>query len=343
MSLLNTPSGAGQLQGVNLSGAEFKDIKQTSTTATPFGRLNKDYAWPDPLVLKGWQDRGVTVVRLPFRWERVQPDLRGDVSLDHIAKLVEVASRGTTVVILDMHNYGNRWVSTPDGVKQAQIDGPSGLVTRDDYADVWRKIAERFKDYPLVQFDLMNEPHDLKSADAATEAEILRRMYQAAIDAIRGAGATNSIHIEPPNWAKSGALVSSFSDAALSLRDPADNLIFQVHQYVDKGEKGILPDAANGDVDAGRRKIEAATEWARKHRKILFLGEFGIPNASSSSGLTAASRMIDHVQGNPDVWLGWTAWGGGKAWREDYVFRLESTPPVDPAGRLLLFEKLHSK
>jgi endoglucanase len=323
LAVLLCPSAvdAVELRGVNLSDAEFGKVD----VAEPrFGRENFTYRWPQDELIRSWvQDFGADVLRVPFRWERVQPELKGEVKLDGMARVVDTATGLGAVVVLDMHNFGNRWVMGEAGLVQAQVDGRSLKVTREDFAHVWARIAERFAGNEHVHFDLMNEPHGLKPAGEVSEAVALARFYQAAIDAIRATGARNPIHIEPPDYAKSSALVGSFSEAALSLRDPADALIFHVHQYLDPGQKGHQPVLAGSDTALGVKRLEAATRWARQHGKRLFLGEFAIPASGDARLMEATRRMIDHVEANADVWTGWTAWGAGSFWKDDYPFLLK--------------------
>jgi endoglucanase len=322
---LASSADAAEFRGVNLSGADFGDIKHSAKSDTPFGIEGRHYAWPDEANLRYWiVEFGAKTIRLPFKWERVQPDLAAEPDLSGLKKTVAIATGLGATVIVDLHNFGNRWMQTPDGLRQAQIDGASGLVSRDHFAQLWKRIAEAFAGNPAVQFDLMNEPHDMRAGDGVSDEVQVARFYQVAIDAIRATGATNLIHIEPPNWAKAKTLVGSFSAAALALRDPQDRLVFHVHQYLDKGEDGTDPSLIGDDVDIGAQKLRPVTEWARRHGKKLFLGEFGIPSLPDAGrARQAGANMIDFVEANPDVWIGWTAWGAGRRWNRKYPFLLE--------------------
>jgi endoglucanase len=325
-ALLPSHLYAQLLRGVNLSGAEFGSAG--STKATSFGTLGKHYIYPTDQMLDFWfKSVGVDVVRVPFRWERVQSKLGGALNGTELRELDRIVARAKgagKIVILDMHNYGSRWVITGGGMKQGQVDGESKIVTRTHFADVWRRIAARYRDQKHVQFDLMNEPHDMRPAGAITPAQQTGDMYQAAISAIRASGAKNVLHVEPSNWGKPSALTGGFSAEALALKDPANNLVFHLHQYIDFGEQGDDPSLMGDDLDAGVKRLKAATEWARKHKKKLFLGEFGLANANARQ-ITAVRRMIAHVEANSDVWRSWTAWGAGMWWPTTYHFALEPT------------------
>src|SRR5574340_181881 len=54
------------LKGINLAGAEFNGSKLP-------GVLNKDYVYPKEAEFDYFASIGANVIRLPFRWERIQP------------------------------------------------------------------------------------------------------------------------------------------------------------------------------------------------------------------------------------------------------------------------------
>ena len=55
-----------QLFGVNLSGAEWGNRYP--------GTFGTDYTYPTASELDYYKSKGLTLIRLPFLWERVQPD-----------------------------------------------------------------------------------------------------------------------------------------------------------------------------------------------------------------------------------------------------------------------------
>src|SRR5688572_24634283 len=91
--------------GVNLSGAEA-----SSPSAKGPVRYGVDYTYPTVTQLDYFQSKGLTLIRLPFSWERIEPDLdSAQLSVDEAARigafLDEAHIRGMKVV-LDLHNYG---------------------------------------------------------------------------------------------------------------------------------------------------------------------------------------------------------------------------------------------
>ncbi len=209
------PSGTGPLRGVNLSGAELNPDKLP-------GRVGFDYIYPTPAELDHAQAAGMTVIRLPVLWERLQPQLEGpldEAELGRLRAIRDEAERRGLRLIIDAHDYG-----TYRGVQVGTADVP-----RDAFAGFWGRVAKAFANDSFVIFGLMNEPHDMPSAGWAI-AE------QAAIDAIRGAGARNLVLVSGTGWDGAHNFVSGNgygepnAVALASLRDPANNIAFEVHQ-----------------------------------------------------------------------------------------------------------------
>src|SRR6266567_6383656 len=110
--------------GVSLAGPEFQQAM-----------------YPD----KGYQGyeyfhkKGLTILRLPFTWERMQPVMLGQLDKSQIAQytaMVLDAQKVGEQVIIEPHNFG-RYNNTP-------------LTTSDskNFADLWQKLAQQFKSYP---------------------------------------------------------------------------------------------------------------------------------------------------------------------------------------------------
>jgi endoglucanase len=340
------------LYGVNLAGAEFQaeftKLKTTATpnqyapdaapTSAPYGTRAVNYFWPKNEAFRHWLERNTAnCIRIPFRWERLQYDVMGPLDAANLVELKRCVSactsRGATALI-DCHNYARRWYPATfahpttgvpvKGFLESQIDGNWGL-TSDHFADFWGKLAGEFKNDSLVAFDLMNEPHDMVAADGVGESVQCRRFYQAAINAIRAAGAQNSIHVQGPGWGKPNRIATDWGVEAMNLADPLSKLVFHCHQYIDAGENGDGFDLAGNDLDYGIKKVQAATAWARANGKKLFLGEFGmasVVHANAELNRQAHDRWLSYLETNSDVWAGWTAWGAG-AWAATYIYKIE--------------------
>jgi hypothetical protein len=72
--------------GVNLAGGEFGKLP---------GVANRDYAYPGPRQFDYCQAKGLTIVRLPLKWERVQPKLKDaldEAELERLDAAVKLAA-----------------------------------------------------------------------------------------------------------------------------------------------------------------------------------------------------------------------------------------------------------
>ncbi|NYF23159.1 endoglucanase [Xanthomonas sp. JAI131] len=289
--------------GLNLAGAEFNSAKKP-------GVVFKDYLYPRDSDYAYVAAQGMNIVRLPFLWERLQPTANGELDATQLGYLQTAVSRAKSHnlrVILDLHNYAKY-----DGARIGSDGTPASVL-----ADLWRRLAIVFGNDDAVIFGLMNEPNGISSGDWTAAAQL-------AIDAIRGAGAYNLIMV--PGTAYTGAhswnsTWYGVSNAAslVSIEDPVENLVFEVHQYLDQDYSGTSADCVSASI--GSEKLQAFTQWLRANGYKGFLGEFGA--SSNATCMAALDDMLGYVHDNADVWLGWTAWAAGAWWKTDYAFNLQ--------------------
>lgn len=117
--------------GVNLSGAEFNSRKKPGT-------LFKDYTYPAASDFSYFAGKGMNTIRLPFLWERLQPQLNGDLDAAQLAllkKSVDAAKANKQYLILDVHNYAKY-----NGKRIGSSEVPTAAV-----ADLWRRLALEFR------------------------------------------------------------------------------------------------------------------------------------------------------------------------------------------------------
>lgn len=55
--------------------------------------------------------------------------------------------------------------------------------------------------------------------------------------------------------------------------------------------------------------LASLTTWARRHGRVAFLSEFGGHNDETCAGYM--KEMLGFLNGNSDVWVGYTAWAAG--------------------------------
>ncbi len=288
---------------MNLAGAEFGENVP--------GIVDVDYTYPGEPDLDYFAAAGMTVVRLPFRWERLQRALRGPLDAEELARLqfvVTAALARNLSVILDPHNYARYQAN---GVTHVMGDGTLGAT---DLADFWNKLATRFKGDQRVVFGLMNEPHDM-STSVWVEAA------QAALYAIRETGAANFVLVPGNHW--TGAHSWTKTDNAIALldiHDPLDRFAYDVHQYFDGNYSGGSETCVHANAD---ELLGSLTGWLRMHGRRAFLGEFG--GGAGSDCKAALTNALHHLETNADVWLGFAYWAGGPWWG-DYFASISPYP-----------------
>jgi endoglucanase len=284
------------LRGVNLPSATFG----TSSGVRAYGY---EYIYPDRESIDYFAEKGMNVVRLPFRWENLQPTAKSPLNPNELAridKVVDLATeKGMFIVIgpLNFGRYSGKVLGRELGI--------------DVLADLWQRLADHFKSNSKVAFNLMNEPYDMPMQDVFD-------MSQAAIYAIRLTGARNLILVEGNNWSAARTWLDIGNDMLQGLSDPVGDLLLSPHQYLDVDGSGTHADCVSSTVGAARlRKI---TEWARGARQRLVLGEFG--GGANDVCEAAVKGMLDYMDANRDVWVGWI-WFAAGPWWGDYFQSIE--------------------
>lgn len=325
-ALSATPSVAQQnmrtvphLTGVNIAGAEFAGRKIP-------GVADRDYFYPSKATMDYVAAKGMTAIRIPFLWERMQPQLDGPLDPGESRRLEVVVRYATTkglYVVLDVHNYAH--------YRQKVIGSPEVPVNA--LANLWGQIAPQYKSNSKVGFGLMNEPQGLPTETwlAATNA---------AIAEIRRNGANNLVFVPGTRWTGAHSWLSrtagtSNADAMLGVVDPADNYVYEVHQYLDSNYSGTRPECRNETI--GVTTLTAFTNWLRQHKKRGFLGEFGA--GADPTCLAALDAMLKFMDDNREVWIGWTYWAAG-AWPPSYFTSVQPAGGADRPQMAVLLKHL---
>jgi len=295
------------LLGANLAGAEFAPQKDPGT-------YGFDYIYPSHSEIDYYANAGMSVIRLPFLWERLQMSAFGPLDasqLAHIDDVVNYANAKGLKVILDAHDYGSY---------QSSLVG-SDAVPNSAFADLWAKLGGHFATNANVMFDLMNEPH------AQTAAQWLDST-NAAIAEIREAGATSQeILVSGTYWDGAWKWTKTDNAAVIGtgVQDPTHNFAFDVHQYLDFNGSGTHAGVVSTSI--GIDRLTAITDWAESTGNHLFLGEFGV--STDQTSVAALDNMLSYMQTHGDAWQGGTYWAGGPWWG-NYMYSIE---PVNGADK----------
>ncbi|KAG9076597.1 hypothetical protein FS749_011588 [Ceratobasidium sp. UAMH 11750] len=298
--------------GVNESCAEF------GQTAWP-GVLGKDYTWPTQASVDFFLGKGMNTFRVAFLMERISPPakgLTGAFDATYLAGLKSIVSYITGkggYAVLDPHNF----MRYNNGV----------ISSTSDFSTWWKNLATQFKSDSKVIFDIMNEPHDIPASTAF-------QLNQAAVNAIRAAGATSQlILVEGTSWTGAWTWVSSGNgDAFKAIKDPNNNVAIEMHQYLDSDGSGTSATCVSSTIAAER--LAAATAWLKANNLKGFLGEIG---AGSNDACIAAVKGGLCAMQQSGVWIGALWWAAGPWWG-DYFQSIE--PPSGAAVARILPEAL---
>ncbi|KAF2236668.1 glycoside hydrolase family 5 protein [Viridothelium virens] len=242
---------------------------------------------------------GLNAFRLPVGWQfLVNNNLGGTLDSNNLAQydgLVQSCLSVAQLCIVDIHNYARY---------NGAIIGQGG-PTNAQFASLWSQLAKKYASQPKIAFGVMNEPHDTNIAEWAVSV-------QAAVTAIRNAGASSQIILLPGNdYTSAGSYISDGSAAALSnVTNPngsTTNLIFDVHKYLDSDNSGTHSNCVTNNIDSA---FSPLATYLRQNKRQAFLSETG-GGPTDPTCLTNLCQQLEYLQENSDVYLGYTSWAAG--------------------------------
>jgi fibronectin type 3 domain-containing protein len=169
-------STADYQRGTNLNGPEFGGTNIVAggvfSNVNP-GTVDFDFVYPTLADFQYLAARGVDIVRLAFKWERLQPTRGAALNVAELARLHAAVDNAATAgigVIFNLHNFCRYWQGTNATTRTELVMtdsatvGSASALTSADLIDLWKRISAEFKnDATVVGYGLMNEPHDLAS------------------------------------------------------------------------------------------------------------------------------------------------------------------------------------
>ncbi|KAI5917406.1 endoglucanase 2 [Camillea tinctor] len=255
------------------------------------------------------KDDGINLLRLPTSWQfLVNNKLGGDLDASNLAKydqLMQACLATGAYCMIDVHNFARY-----DG----KIIGQGG-PTDDQFAALWSQIATKYASEERVVFELMNEPHDL---DIDTWAQTC----QAAVTAIRNAGASEQMILLPgSNFDSAATLVSGGSAAALmKVTNPdgsTDGLLLDIHKYLDVDNSGTHAACTTDNTEA----FGEVAQFLRENGRKGLVSETGA--SSDASCFTSFCAQNAFINANADVFVGLVGWAAGSF---DTSYILSLTP-----------------
>lgn len=323
--------------GINLAGAEFGALRADFSNVRP-GRHGEDYFFPSRDALANFADRGIRLIRFPVSWERLQPQLGGELDSGYMARVVEFLDQAAGYrcrVVLDLHNYGR--YRRQDGAEVRELVVAAAArgdeeISGSFLVDVWLRLAKKISDHPAVHaYGLMNEPHDMAGGDwHATSNQV--------VGSLRDAGDYHWIWVAGDGWS-SAEQWNRHNPPRPWVTDPMDRVAYEAHVYFDADasgkyrmtftrEQGLDPNIEQRGV----RRLEPFANWCERNGVVGVIGEFGIP-WSDSGWLPVLDRFLSEI-GRRDIKA--CAWAGGEYWG-DYILSLQprSGADVAPLQRIL--------
>jgi len=307
--------------GANIAGFDFGCY--TDGTCTPSNAYPPiGGSFPDGVAqMNHFSENGFNTFRLPVGWQYLTSGVvGGDLDATNFGKydsLIQNCLNRGAFCVIDIHNYA-RW--------NGAIIGQGG-PSNEQFAALWTSLATHYKDQPKVIFGIMNEPHDV---DIQTWAATV----QVAVTAIRSTGATSQTILLPgDNYTGAGTFISSGSAQALNaVTNPdgsIDNLVFDVHQYLDSDNSGTNTECVTNNI---ANAFAPLAQWLRCHGRKAFLTETGGGNTASCA--QNLCQELQFLNANSDVYMGFIGWAAGSFSADSYA--LTMTPHADGSNQQLV-------
>ncbi len=319
-------------RGISLAGAEFGAEKAGFSDQNP-GVFGRDYTYNSEATVGYFCSQGLRLIRLPLRWERIQPRLGqalASAELRRIEIVVTWARKHGGEVILDVHNYGRYVVLRGGKPAPCVIDQRLGVevpVRREHFTDLWRRLSQAFADESAVYaYGLMNEPHGMGGSSWKT-------ISQSAVDSIRGRGDRKRILVAGDGWS-SAPRFAEFNGNRAWIDDPARNIAYEAHCYFDEDGSGRYASGYDAEFardpqleNRGVERLRPFVRWCRSNAVPGFLGEFGIPGAD-----TRWQRVLARFLGELDrADMESCYWAAGEWWG-DYPLSIQPAGPSSQAA-----------
>lgn len=316
-----------QLRGVNLSGLEYVAIQGWSP-GNPWGTGVPGNVWE---LLQQWQ---VNAVRIPLNeasWlgydcvdggNKVRNADPGKNYRKTVQAAVTAATTHGMYVILDLH------ITAPDDPLRA-VNGVNAMCPMQqnpvpDAAhaiDFWTSLADTYKSYPNVMFELYNEPFFYGQSGSKSSWETIRdggvmsdyvtgdgRNFQIQnhpwkvagtqqmLNAVRKTGASNVVLIGGPDWTQR-------LDFWLDYRptDPLNQIAAAWHAYPAYGKQWGTPEYTQPGFKEGYVWAEAILAAGFP----VVITETGDRNANGTKGAPFVSRVLPWADKNSVSYFGW--------------------------------------
>jgi hypothetical protein len=273
-------AGTKYQRGVNSYTMEFNRYR-----SSPPGTWGEPQSSYDLLAA-----HGITIVRLAFSWDMVQPlpsgnptaadvqaGLNGPLDPEGMAALnaeVHKIERAGMYPVLDLHN-GCGYPNGPGSPPKYEVYCGAGISIA-QVQHTWGMLAEAFKSDPMIAaYDLFNEPETKELSFATYKA-----YTQAAVSAIRRTGDRHRIWVE--------SMLRDFSLADNATKGPwirshgkiDHSIVYSQHFYPLAASSNDLRYRGDDSYGSFLDGVTAFGEWCRRYAVHCSVGEVGWPSGS---------------------------------------------------------------
>lgn len=298
-----------RLIGINLAGAEFAPQRLP-------GKYGSEYRFPTEAQFRYYQTAGFNAIRLPILWERLQPNLLGELDPDYLRGIInslDMAATHRMRLVVDLHNYAR--------YRGKLIGEPEIGVAA--FQDVWRRLAAALRGHAALEaYGLMNEPYNTQGQ--------WERWAQAGVDAVRERDRRTRLYVAGDSFSNAHRWPATHPRPFVV--DPEGLESYEAHLYFDRDYSGRYQDEAPpGDQAAAvRRKTAGFQAWLQRFGKRGVIGEWGVPTAHLDWAPSVHEFLNFASQACMDTYL----WAGG-AWSPGYRLSLE---PVGTGDKPMMSE-----
>jgi hypothetical protein len=228
-------------------------------------------------------------------------------NLTAIKAVLDQAFALNMYVILDIHDFGevqNSLMSFQPvypGSTNPALNGTEGTA---ELVDLWTRLATKFKNYPNVIFDVMNEPNAQTAAEWFTA-------QTAVNNAIAAVTTSHIVMIEGTCFSGAHDWVACGNSTVWAGYVPPAGLqvVYEMHEYLDHDFSGT---PSNPCVN-GSAPMAGATSWGVTNGVKIFIGESAWDQDSTC--MTLGSQLFSYMKtndiANGGPYWGFTYWVGG--------------------------------
>lgn len=328
--------------GYNLSGLEFSTSPNNSVIPD-LSSQGADYE--DTVALLA---QGANTIRLPIRWEYLQPYEKEDANSisntlafqvyfsNLVLPLLQTLTEKKYHVILDLHSYMH-YSQVGTEVAGCYGDGkcPDGKLITDPkpYVGIWSKLYQAISasglDEKYLMFDLVNEP--ATTEDETLTAQQAFDMQVEVIKAIDNLGFTSKYLVEGVHWSglhswqqagnaeiftRKNLLASGLSESLID-----QQLIINVHQYLDSNYSGTHDQCQQNIMTTGTDgfNLDQFTDYLKENQFKAIVTETGVGHNQQScskpfSDFLSYLRTHAYTSEKQYGFVGWTIWSTGHGW-----------------------------